>query len=252
MFTFQQGETPMNIALRKSFLEIQELIANPPPLKPIYLKQQELYNWPLQGSYKDIYCAVPKSPDNSYYANGHFKQKNVVFEEENVYYSKTKHHHHNYNHNVPNEHSKLHHSNGRFRSCKSDYSNGYLASTSALPQFSEKQSSSVSKYYSSMLRKLGGASPLEQTQLLGNGQDMDTRSASPNKTPQLCQPTRRNREFVKPKLETLPNEPLEKGEQYFVDLSGHIHKGRIPPSPDMEPLISNSAHHKTKSKSNKK
>lgn len=240
----------MNIALRKSFLEIQELIANPPPLKPIYLKQQELYNMPLQGSYKDIYCALPKSPENSYYANGHFaRQKNVAFEEEDLYYSKTKHHQHNYGHNNPNEHN-LHHSNRRFRSCKSDYSNGYLASTSGLPQFGEKQSSSVSKYYSSMLRKLGGASPLEQTELLSHGQDMDTRSASPNKTPQFGQQTRRNREFVKPKLETLPNEPLAKGEQYFVDLSGHIHKGRIPPGPDMEPLISN-AHHKTKPKTSK-
>ena len=29
----QQNETPMDIALRKSFKEVQEIIANPPPLR---------------------------------------------------------------------------------------------------------------------------------------------------------------------------------------------------------------------------
>lgn len=236
----------MNIALRKSFLEIQELIANPPPLKPIYLKQQELYNRPLQGSYKDIYCAVPKSFENLHNIKDHLNDQNFEFKKTDLH--KIDHFYHG---NITGEH-KQHHSNRQSRGCKSDYSNGYLASTGGLQPLSEKQSSSVSKYYSSMLRKLGGTSPLEETQLLSNGQEIDKRSISPTKTPQFCQQVRRNREFIKPKLETLPNEPLEKGEQYFVDLSGHIHKGKILPRPDMEPLINGKGFHKTKYKPNKK
>lgn len=54
----------MNIALRKNFMDIQELIANPPPLTPIYQKQQELYVVPYQSSYKDIYSALPPPPDS--------------------------------------------------------------------------------------------------------------------------------------------------------------------------------------------
>lgn len=30
----QQGETAMDIALRKGYVEVQEIIANPPPIKP--------------------------------------------------------------------------------------------------------------------------------------------------------------------------------------------------------------------------
>ena len=256
----------MNIALRKSYLEIQELIANPPPLKPVYLKQQELYDRPLQGSYKDIYCAVPKSSENLYHPGAYGQvgrgHDNFGLEEEDLHYSRGggAPHHHGTGHGHK---SHKHSSNRRSRGCKSDYSNGYLASTSGVMQrSSEKQSSSVSKYYASMLRKLGGASPLDQDELLHESNvdhyqhhesTTDSRSQSPVKPTQAHQaPTqsRRNRDFPKPKLETLPNEPLEKGEQYFVDLSGHIHKGRIPPGPDMEPLIShtNQHHHKSRSK----
>ncbi|KAL7735061.1 hypothetical protein ACLKA6_005148 [Drosophila palustris] len=35
------------------------------------------------------------------------------------------------------------------------------------------------------------------------------------------------RSFPSPKLETLPKEPLKQGEQYFLDLAGHIHKGPV-------------------------
>jgi hypothetical protein len=35
------------------------------------------------------------------------------------------------------------------------------------------------------------------------------------------------KKFPSPKLETLPREPLQKGEQYFIDLSGKIRKGPI-------------------------
>ncbi|KAI8038614.1 hypothetical protein M5D96_008522 [Drosophila gunungcola] len=35
------------------------------------------------------------------------------------------------------------------------------------------------------------------------------------------------RAFPSPKLETLPKEPLKAGEQYFLDLAGHIHKGPV-------------------------
>jgi len=35
------------------------------------------------------------------------------------------------------------------------------------------------------------------------------------------------RAFPSPKLETLPKEPLKPGEQYFLDLAGHIHKGPV-------------------------
>ncbi|KAH8402503.1 hypothetical protein KR009_012407 [Drosophila setifemur] len=35
------------------------------------------------------------------------------------------------------------------------------------------------------------------------------------------------RAFPSPKLETLPKEPLKQGEQYFLDLAGHIHKGPV-------------------------
>ncbi len=237
----------MNIALRKSFIEIQELIANPPPLKPIHLKQQELYSRPLQGSYKDIYCAVPKNFENLYATKDHLDERNFAFEKTDLYNEKANH---LYNVIPSNEH-KLRPTNRRSRGCKSDYSNGYLASISGLQPLNEKQSSSVSKYYSSMLRKLGGTSPLEHTELLSNGQEIDTRSVSPSKTPQFCQQIRRSQQFIKPKLKTLPNEPLEKGEQYFVDLSGHIHKGKIPPGPDMEPLINGNSHYKTKYKTNK-
>ncbi|XP_017106661.2 uncharacterized protein dgo [Drosophila bipectinata] len=35
------------------------------------------------------------------------------------------------------------------------------------------------------------------------------------------------RAFPSPKLETLPKDPLKPGEQYFLDLAGHIHKGPV-------------------------
>lgn len=33
-------------------------------------------------------------------------------------------------------------------------------------------------------------------------------------------------EFPEPKLDSLPSEPLKKGEQYYVDLAGNIRKVR--------------------------
>lgn len=246
----------MNIALRKSYLDIQELIASPPPLKPVYLKQQELYEKPLQGSYKDIYCAMPKSSESLYYpgTNGEDGEDNWALEEE-MYVTKSghlrnNHHHHHYPRDNIRHSNERHRSNGegrhhttqrRSRGCKSDYSNGYLVGAQSVNNLnlrsSEKQSSSVSKYYASMLRKLGGASPLEaedQEDELLRECSADQRSLSPVKVPQMTAAV--NRKFPKPKLETLPSEPLQKGEQYFVDGSGNIHKGRVQP-PDMEPLI---------------
>ncbi|KAI2798427.1 Ankyrin repeat domain-containing protein 6 [Blomia tropicalis] len=233
----KQGETPMNIALRKSFLEIQELIANPPPLKPIYLKQQELYDRPMQGSYKDIYCSVVGTKSDL--------DSQVIYDQSPANYGRI------------GDKIKLSSQNRRSRACKSDFSNGHSIAI-------EKQSSSISKYYNTMLRKFGGGtSPLDHgnddqhqhqhhhhlneplltttTELNDTyqqlGRQCGRRSSSSSNN-------QRNREFPKPKLETLPTEPLAKGEQYYVDLSGHIHKGRIAPGPDMEPLI-NHRHYKT-------
>ena len=34
-------------------------------------------------------------------------------------------------------------------------------------------------------------------------------------------------EFPKPNIDSLPSEPLKKGEQYFIDLAGNIQKGPV-------------------------
>jgi len=34
-------------------------------------------------------------------------------------------------------------------------------------------------------------------------------------------------DFPKPKIDSLPSEPLKPGEQYFIDLAGNIHKGPV-------------------------
>lgn len=195
--SLQQGETPMNIALRKCFLDIQELIANPPPLKPIYWKQQQLYVQPIQSSYRDIYCAVPKSDS---------------------YGSTTA---------APHRHHRREHRTAR---CKSDFSNAHLnPNTARSPSAtSDKQCTSVSKYYSNML--LRQASPLDEPSGLYRQRSRDLHP-----------------DFPKPKLETLPSEPLAKGEQYYVDLSGHIHKGQIKCQVEKSGKSSKSHRHRFKS-----
>lgn len=194
----------MNIALRKSFLDIQEVIASPPPLKPIHLKQQELYVQPLQSSYRDIYCALPKSESyGSTMAPNH-------------------HHHHGHHHN---HHRRSDSHRSEHKRCRSDYSNGYLNQNPGTQSAnSDKHCTSVSKYYSNMLMRQ--ASPYDEGQM-GNKYDTEYQHHHPH--PHHHHRSRKDYhlEFPKPKLETLPSEPLAKGEQYYVDLSGHIHKGSI-------------------------
>ncbi|RWS31785.1 ankyrin repeat domain-containing protein 6-like protein [Leptotrombidium deliense] len=125
----QQGETAMDIALRKSFKEVQEILTNPPAVieRPISLKNNR------------------KSKDGSQASkNSHHKEKK---------YSKSK----------TSAARNVH-----FRSDKNAHDSPY-------------------------------GCPLY-----------------PDMT-----------DFPQPKLDSLPTEPLKKGEQYYVDLAGNIRKGPV-------------------------
>lgn len=61
----------------------------------------------------------------------------------------------------------------------------------------------------------------------GLDKDKDTVDKSINWSPYGCHYFPDPRSFPSPKLETLPKEPLKTGEQYFLDLAGHIHKGPV-------------------------
>lgn len=61
----------------------------------------------------------------------------------------------------------------------------------------------------------------------GLEKDKDTVDKSINWSPYGCHYFPDPRSFPSPKLETLPKEPLKTGEQYFLDLAGHIHKGPV-------------------------
>ena len=56
-----------------------------------------------------------------------------------------------------------------------------------------------------------------------NGQSKDSR----NWSPYGCHYYPDTRNFPQPKLESLPKEPLAKGEQYYIDLGGNIRKGPV-------------------------
>ncbi|KAH8280339.1 hypothetical protein KR018_002922 [Drosophila ironensis] len=57
--------------------------------------------------------------------------------------------------------------------------------------------------------------------------DKDVVDKGINWSPYGCHYFPDPRAFPSPKLETLPKEPLKPGEQYFLDLAGHIHKGPV-------------------------
>lgn len=57
--------------------------------------------------------------------------------------------------------------------------------------------------------------------------DKDSVDKAINWSPYGCHYFPDPRSFPSPKLETLPKEPLKQGEQYFLDLAGHIHKGPV-------------------------
>ncbi|XP_064544278.1 uncharacterized protein dgo [Drosophila montana] len=57
--------------------------------------------------------------------------------------------------------------------------------------------------------------------------DKDSADNAINWSPYGCHYFPDPRSFPSPKLETLPKEPLKQGEQYFLDLAGHIHKGPV-------------------------
>ncbi|KAH8237040.1 hypothetical protein KR038_003076 [Drosophila bunnanda] len=57
--------------------------------------------------------------------------------------------------------------------------------------------------------------------------DRDVVDKGINWSPYGCHYFPDPRAFPSPKLETLPKEPLKAGEQYFLDLAGHIHKGPV-------------------------
>ncbi|EDW01427.1 uncharacterized protein LOC6560055 [Drosophila grimshawi] len=57
--------------------------------------------------------------------------------------------------------------------------------------------------------------------------DRDSVDKAINWSPYGCHYFPDPRSFPSPKLETLPKEPLKQGEQYFLDLAGHIHKGPV-------------------------
>lgn len=61
----------------------------------------------------------------------------------------------------------------------------------------------------------------------GLEKDKDNVDKSINWSPYGCHYFPDPRSFPSPKLETLPKEPLKTGEQYFLDLAGHIHKGPV-------------------------
>ena len=50
-------------------------------------------------------------------------------------------------------------------------------------------------------------------------------AAEPKWSPYGCHYYPDMTEFPDPKVETLPEEPLQSGEQYFLDLGGNIKKG---------------------------
>ncbi|XP_068145100.1 LOW QUALITY PROTEIN: uncharacterized protein dgo [Drosophila tropicalis] len=57
--------------------------------------------------------------------------------------------------------------------------------------------------------------------------DRDSVDKGINWSPYGCHYFPDPRAFPSPKLETLPKEPLRPGEQYYLDLAGHIHKGQV-------------------------
>ncbi|KAH8413783.1 hypothetical protein KR222_008090, partial [Zaprionus bogoriensis] len=61
----------------------------------------------------------------------------------------------------------------------------------------------------------------------GQDKDKDGVDKTINWSPYGCHYFPDPRSFPSPKLETLPKEPLKQGEQYFLDLAGHIHKGPV-------------------------
>ena len=49
----------------------------------------------------------------------------------------------------------------------------------------------------------------------------------PHNSPYGCPMAPNAEEFPKPNIDSLPSEPLKKGEQYFIDLAGNIQKGPV-------------------------
>jgi Ankyrin repeats (3 copies)/Ankyrin repeat len=80
-----------------------------------------------------------------------------------------------------------------------------------------------------MLREASknGKSPNHQTHLLPHNSKSKYNNQSAIWSPYGCHYYPDTRNFPSPKLESLPKEPLDKGEQYYLDLGGNIRKGPV-------------------------
>ena len=153
--SFQQGETAMDIALRKCHNEVQEIIANPPPIK----KPDEYQSKQTKTTTKREKENSQGSKDSQGKSRSDLKHKKSksTGSTRSVHFSGDEHHlhhHHHHGHNKTKE---------------------------------------VPTYWS----------------------------------PYGCHLHPDSTDFPKPKLDSLPSDPLNKGEQYYIDLAGNIRKGPV-------------------------
>lgn len=186
----------MNIAIKNSFFEIQELIASPPPLKCVnfYNKESNSNNEHLPPFYynqnlspdSDIFKPKPGESIHPYYLwpsnvyKNRFNQTPMANSLSNNYYK-------------------------QLRMIQTSF-NLTMYQSSTAEQFYPKNNNSIWPYHTRNF----GSNNYYQINEFNN----------------ICC----NRCYylkMKPNLNTIPNEPLDVGEKYYMDLAGNIYKGPI-------------------------
>lgn len=176
----KQGETAMDIALRKEFKEIQEVIANPPPSRqrsasvggrPELKKREKAASLGSDSRTTDSVEKLKKK------AKWHGSSKSVRFLGSSQ---------HDLNRSIANATPLIHNPAGP---------------TSATTQ--------------------------QTTTKAQQHPPPPAQEKPPLHSPYGCPQAPDMADFPTPKLNSLPSDPLRKGEQYFVDLAGNIKKGPV-------------------------
>lgn len=186
-----QGETPMDIALRKSFKEVQEIIANPPPYKE-RISRASSYNGHLLSGSNSSRREKESSMEGSK-SSGQPVGRRARFTKSRLAASKSV--------EFLCERKNNHQSQGKSQRKQQETMNG-------LTHSSNGSHSGHSGRMQQLLHEssTGAHPPLHLHSPYGCPQEPDM-------------------EEFKLKIQSLPHEPLKKGEQYYLDLSGKIRKG---------------------------